>query len=152
MTSILKLNVPTLIEGGLGIDDRGHVLFINDFNFDGVKRFYVVSNHRQGFIRAWHAHKSEGKYVSVVQGAALVCAVKIDDWDSPSRDLQVYRYTLSSNKPAVLFIPPGYGNGFMSLTQDAQLAFFSTSSLEDSAKDDFRFEAHYWNPWIINER
>ena len=46
--------VPQLIEGGLAVDDRGEVGFINDFNFDRVKRFYWVSNHISGFIRAWH--------------------------------------------------------------------------------------------------
>ncbi len=28
--------VPQLIEGGLAVDDRGEVGFINDFNFDRV--------------------------------------------------------------------------------------------------------------------
>ena len=37
--------------------------FVNDFNFENVKRFYQVENHRQGFIRAWHGHKKEGKYI-----------------------------------------------------------------------------------------
>ena len=62
---------PKIISGGLAVDDRGVVSFINDFNFSNVKRFYQVENHRQGFIRAWHGHKKEGKYVYVCQGSAL---------------------------------------------------------------------------------
>ena len=71
------MNEVRLITGGLAIDDRGQVSFVNDFSFDKVKRFYTVSNHRQGFVRAWHGHKKESKYILVVQGAALVGTVKI---------------------------------------------------------------------------
>ena len=53
---------PTLIDGGLSVDDRGQVAFANGFDFEGVKRFYLVSNHRQGFVRAWHAHRREAKW------------------------------------------------------------------------------------------
>lgn len=141
-----------LFNGGLAVDDRGTVSFVNDFNFEGVKRFYIVENHKQGFIRAWHGHKKEAKYVSVVKGSAMVCAVKIDNWEEPSHELEVNKFVLSENKPSVLFIPAGFANGFMSLTEDAKLAFYSTSSLEESKGDDFRFDARLWNPWDIEER
>lgn len=152
MSSVLQSEVPVLLEGGLGVDDRGQVAFVNGFDFAGVKRFYMVSNHRQGFIRAWHGHKQEAKYVSVVQGSALVCAVKVDDWANPSKDAQVHRHVLSAQKPAVLFIPAGFANGFMSLTEDAKLMFFSTSTVEESRNDDIRFESRHWDPWQIVER
>ncbi len=140
------------MQGGVGIDDRGEVGFVNDFNFSGVKRFYTVRNHQQGFIRAWHAHRREGKYVTVVQGAAVIGAVKIDDWEAPSRDLQVHRFVISAEKPAVVFIPSGHANGFMNLTEDAILVYFSTATLEESQGDDVRYDAHYWNAWEIIER
>ena len=141
-----------LFKGGLGIDDRGQVGFVNDFNFANVKRFYTVKNHRQGFIRAWHAHKKESKYVTVVNGVAVVCMVKIDNWDHPSKELPVQRFVLSEKSPSVLYIPNGYGNGFMNLTVDTQLVFFSTATVEESKGDDFRYDAYYWNPWQILER
>ena len=59
----MAMDAPWLIEGGLAVDDRGIVSFVNDFDFAGVKRFYMVSNHKAGFVRAWHAHKHEAKYV-----------------------------------------------------------------------------------------
>lgn len=143
---------PLLIDGGLGVDDRGEVAFVNGFNFTGVRRFYAVSNHRSGFIRAWHAHKNEAKYVLVISGAALVGAVKIDNFDSPDKDAKMHRFTLSSKKPSVLFIPAGFANGAMSLTHDATILYFSTSSLEESKGDDFRYPAHYWDIWHVEER
>lgn len=141
-----------LLNGGLAVDDRGQVGFVNDFNFAGVKRFYTVANHRQNFIRAWHAHRREAKYVTVVQGAALIGAVAVDDWEHPSKSAQVARHVLSATKPAVLFIPPGYANGFMSLTADALLVFFSTSAIEESLGDDVRYDARYWDIWDAIER
>ena len=141
-----------LIEGGLAVDDRGTVSFVNGFAFAGVKRFYVVRNHTAGFVRAWHAHRREAKYVFVARGSALVCAVKIDDWERPSKDLPVRRFVLSAEKPAVLFIPEGYANGFMSLTGDAVLVFFSTATVEESRNDDIRYDARHWDPWKVEER
>lgn len=143
---------PRLLEGGLAVDDRGSVAFVNAFDFEGIKRFYVVSNHRQDFVRAWHAHRREAKYVTVVSGAAVVAAVRIDDWERPPRDAEVHRFVLTSAKPSVLFIPPGHANGFMSLTSDTKLMFFSTSTVEESRDDDIRFDARHWNVWPVEER
>jgi dTDP-4-dehydrorhamnose 3,5-epimerase len=143
---------PQLIRGGIAVDDRGDVSFVNDFDFSQVQRFYMVANHRRGFVRAWHAHKNEGKYVLVVKGAALVCGVEIDDWTTPSKNSEIHRFVLGEKSPSVLYLPPGYANGFMSLTEDTKILFFSTSKLEDSLDDDYRFDARYWDPWQIEER
>ena len=143
---------PYIYDGGIAVDDRGEIAFVNDFHFESVKRFYMVSNHKQGFVRAWHAHKHEAKYVLSVAGTALVGAVKIDNWEKPSHDLPVGRFVCSSKKPQVLYIPPGYANGFMSLTADLKLIFYSTASLEESANDDIRFDAGYWDIWKVVER
>jgi dTDP-4-dehydrorhamnose 3,5-epimerase-like enzyme len=143
---------PVIIAGGLAADDRGELGFVNDFHFDGVKRFYTVANYRQGFIRAWHAHKREAKYVTAVSGAAVVGAVRVDDWLAPAANVPVDRFVLSAHKPSVLYIPAGYANGFMSLTADLKLVFFSTSTLEESQGDDYRFDAYYWDIWKIIER
>lgn len=141
-----------VLRGGLSVDDRGEVGFINELTFEDVKRFYTVSNHRQGFVRAWHGHRHEAKYVMAVSGAALVCCVEIDDWESPRRDLEVQRFVISDRSPAVVRVPAGFVNGFMTLTPNAKLMFFSTSTLEESLGDDIRFDARYWDPWHVEER
>ncbi len=143
---------PKLIKGSLSVDDRGEVAFVNDFKLDGVKRFYVVSNHKAGFVRAWHAHRHEAKCVFVIQGAALVGAVRIDNWATPAKDLSVSRFVLSAKDPLILCIPPGYANGFMSLTDDSKVVFFSTSSVEESKNDDVRYDSRYWDIWHVQER
>ncbi len=147
------MDSPSVVAGGLAVDDRGSLLFANDFDLSPYKRFYTVKNHRQGFVRAWHGHKFEQKAVLPVAGDFLVCAVKIDDWENPSRDLKVERFVLSSSTPRMLIIPPGYANGFMNLSEgENRLMFFSTSTLQESAADDIRFDARLWNPWTVEER
>lgn len=143
---------PTLIKGGLAIDDRGTVGFVNDLDLAPVRRFYTVTNHRSGSVRAWHGHRRERKFLTVVQGAALACCVRVDDWDDPSPELAVSRFVLSGATPAVLSIPAGFANGFMTLTEGAVLMFFSDAPLEQSLADDVRFPARYWDPWQIEER
>ena len=145
-------NKPFIINGDLSIDDRGELMFVNQFNMELVKRFYVVSNHKQGFIRAWHAHKIESKYVFIVNGTALISTVEIDDWVNPSSDLIVDKFVLTAKKPSILYIPRGYANGFKTLSTDTKIIFFSTSTLKDSIDDDYRFDAFKWNPWEIVER
>ena len=146
------MDTPRLIQGRLVADDRGTVSFVNDFDFGGVKRAYWVSNYRRGFVRAWHGHRREGKYVTVLSGAALVCAVRVDDWDHPDADSQVHRYVLSAVSPSVLFIPAGYANGAMTLIDNTVIQYFSTSTLEESKGDDIRIDARFWNPWVAEER
>ena len=144
-----EIHNPLLLEGGLNVDDRGEVGFVNEFDMNSVRRFYSVCNHRTGLVRAWHGHKKEKKFITVVNGAAIVAAVLIDNWQNPSKDLYIHRYVLSAKKPSVLFIPNGYANGSMTLKEDTKLIVFSSSTLEESEGDDIRFEADYWNPWEI---
>jgi dTDP-4-dehydrorhamnose 3,5-epimerase len=135
-----------LITGGVAVDDRGSVRFVNDFNFAEVKRFYQVENHRAGFIRAWHGHEKENKYVYVVKGSALIGVV-------PLYSSKVETFILSSVKPQILFIPNGNYNGFKTLEEGTIIQFFSTSTLEESLEDDIRLNYDYFEEvWDENPR
>ena len=134
-----------LIEGKSVVDDRGTVKFVNDFNFSEVKRFYQVENHKVGFIRAFHGHILESKYCYVVSGSIMVCAAKIDMTciiHSTFKNLDkssLQKFFLTSDKPSILYIPSGYANGFVNLTENTKVIFFSTTTLEQSKNDDHRF-------------
>ena len=134
-----------LIKGGLAVDDRGSVKFVNDFDFTNINRFYQVENHRRGYIRAWHGHEREGKYIWVCAGSALVGATPIKS--KPGDLASVTKVTLSAQTPSVYWIPAGYYNGFMNLVENTILIFFSTSKLEDSEGDDIRQPYDMWNIW-----
>lgn len=135
------------IDGEVFADDRGYLRFINDFDMSSVKRFYQVENHAKFFVRAWHGHRKEAKYVYVASGSALIGAVKLDD-----EDAEPSRCVLSASKPGVLHIPPGYANGFMNLEDNTIVQFFSTTTIEESKGDDIRFPYDKWNIWRIGYR
>lgn len=141
-----------LIDADLHIDDRGELIFSNNFDMNKIKRFYQITNFSNPFIRAWHGHKFEDKYILVTKGATLAAAVKIDNWKNPSKSLKIETFVLNDKKPKLLFIPGGYAHGYKTLLPDTRLIIFSTSTLKQSIKDDYRYEAYYWNPWTIKER
>ena len=149
------MDSPRIIKGDMAVDDRGCLVFANDFQFEGVKRFYIVHNHTRHFVRAWHGHQHEGKYVMAISGACIVAAIPLEQLSNPSRlpPANLFRTILSTQKPAVLWIPPGYANGFMSLTDDASLMYFSTATLDESKNDDLRFDKSiYEQIWTVIER
>ncbi|MEO6508819.1 MAG: dTDP-4-dehydrorhamnose 3,5-epimerase family protein, partial [Patescibacteria group bacterium] len=143
---------PVIIDGGISVDDRGHIVFANNFDVKNIKRFYMISNHRTGFVRAWHAHRKEAKYVMAVSGSALIGVVSIDNWKKPTKNARVDQFILSSQVPKLLYIPPGHANGSMSLSEETKLLYFSTSTLDESQNDDIRYPARYWDIWSIEER
>lgn len=134
-----------ILVGSTYTDDRGIVTFCNDFDFKDVKRFYMVQNHKAGFVRAWHGHRKEGKYVFVPKGAVLIAVKPME-----STDQEIEQYTITGAN--ILYIPPGYYNGFQTLTDDTQVMFFSSSTLEDSKDDDIREPALRWDIWKENWR
>jgi dTDP-4-dehydrorhamnose 3,5-epimerase-like enzyme len=136
----MNADEPKIIGGGKAVDDRGSISFVNEFDFAGVKRFYQVQNHQSGFIRAWHGHRNEGKYVYVAAGAALVGIVNLETE-------KISKFVLSADVPKILWIPPNHANGFMNLRDDTIIIFYSTATLDESANDDIRFPYDKWDIW-----
>ena len=134
------MNESKILQGGISVDDRGSVRYVNDFQFNQVKRFYHVENHRSGYIRAWHGHKKEGKYVYLVSGSALIGIVDMETEN-------IEKFILSDKSPKILWIPPGKYNGFKSLEENTKILFFSTSTINESIDDDIRKPYDQWNIW-----
>jgi dTDP-4-dehydrorhamnose 3,5-epimerase-like enzyme len=135
-----------MYKGDIAVDDRGKLTFVNDFDFEGVKRFYMVENHKKGFIRAWHGHQKEAKYVFVVSGAIILGVVEMGQQ-------KPVRVVLSADRPMVYFIPARHYNGFKTLTDDTKVIFYSTSTLEESKGDDLRRGLDYFeNIWEVEQR
>lgn len=148
-------------EGGLFVDDRGVIRFINDFP-SNIKRMYQVENSCGliGAVRAWHGHLKENKYVYVPRGIVEVKIIKMKKSechgcftgyipDGPAD--RILTFTLSSFQPSILHINNGYYNGFKTLTDDAIVQFFSTSTLEESKNDDFRLPWDYFGKEVWEE-
>lgn len=137
--------IPQLIKGGIHTDHRGHISFVNDMKFDAIERFYIISNSEENPLRAWQGHKIDNKYFYCLQGKIRVHFVKIDNWESPSKDLKVENVLLSATESNVLHIPEGYANAIECLDVDSKLISFSTLPLDRTSEDDVRFESDMWS-------
>jgi len=133
-----------LIKGNIHKDQRGTVRFVNDFHFENVKRFYTITHPDTNTIRAWQGHKLETKYFYVTKGSFLINWIEIDNWQKPSKDLSINTHILSDTQSEILIIPPGHVNGFKALEPDSTMMVFSDMLLEDSKKDDYRFDLKYF--------
>lgn len=135
-------------DGKIITDDRGHLIVHNSFNPQElrVKRFYIVSNRDSGFIRAWHGHRVEEKYVTVLNGTAQISLCPMESFCIES----VSTHILTEYSPEMVHIPANFYNGWMSLTPGATLQYFSTSSLESSLGDDYREDWDTVNVWNRN--
>lgn len=127
-----------MIEGEMRIDARGEVSFVNGFNFKGVKRFYVVSSGPLDSPRGWHGHEREGKYVFVVHGVAAIGYVPLKG-NEPKWEI------MRAIEPKIFYIPPGYANTSIPLSDVTKVIYFSTSTLAESKKDDIRFPLDTWD-------
>jgi len=143
---------PHIVSGGISVDDRGMVAFHNSIDLKNWRRFYFVSNHETGFVRAWHGHKVESKLAIPISGNFLLACVQIDNWENPDNSVQPTTFVLSATSPRALYIPAGFANGFKSLSPNSTIMFLSSSALDDSLSDDFRYPWNYWNPWESNFR
>ena len=62
-----------IINVNTSYDDRGDIVYCNEFNFKKKKkRFYQITNNIN-FIRAWHGHKKEDKFLLVQKGVFKIC-------------------------------------------------------------------------------
>ena len=141
------MSSPYLIKGGIYKDKRGVISFVNDFMLDNIKRFYIITHTDSSVVRAWQGHKFESKYFYCLKGNFLVNLVKIDDWSNPTMELDVITYNLEAEISQVLFIPPGYANGFKATLKDSQLLVYSDKTTEESKVDDYRYDSNYWFNW-----
>ena len=152
----MKMNFkePVFMEGGIAVDERGVVTYCNGFDFDGVKRFYTLTNFTPGYVRAWHGHKTEVKYVVVTRGSCMVCCAPLSSFEGlPGDKAHIYKFIMSYRDPGVLYIPAGYANGHMALEQNTDVLHFSTLPLEDTKGDDVRFPADFFSGvWEIKGR
>ncbi len=143
----MKETKPKLIEGGVFSDDRGTLQFVNDFNMTAIKRMYFTTHPLIETVRAWQGHKVESRWFFCVKGAFKVKLIKIDDWETPSDNCEVFEYELCSNTPQVLYMPKGFANGFKATQEHSKLMILSNFELGETEGDHYRFDSNKWVNW-----
>lgn len=136
--------MPKVIQGGNFTDHRGTISYVNDFSFQDIERFYIISNSQENPIRAWQGHKLDAKNFYCLSGSFKIHFVKIDNWDNPSKDLIIETISVSESDCKVVHIPAGYANAIESIEANSKLISFSTLPLTRTKEDDVRFPSDYW--------
>ena len=140
--------IPKIIQGGNFSDHRGTISYVNDFSFQNIERFYIISNSDKNPIRAWQGHKLDAKNFYCLAGSFKIHFIKIDNWENPSKDLTIETVLVSESDSKIIHIPAGYANAIEALESNSKLISFSTLPLSNVKYDDIRYPADYW---LINE-
>jgi dTDP-4-dehydrorhamnose 3,5-epimerase-like enzyme len=132
-------------------DDRG--IFVPFLQNDAletnleIKRVYYIYNYGKKIIRGFHYHKREWKYFTIVNGSAKFIAI------NPDNPEEKFTFVSSSRKQNLIVIPPEFANGWISLEENTILICGSTSTIEESLKDDKRFDPYKWGDvWSVEGR
>jgi len=134
---------PEIIKGGIHSDDRGVLLYNNDFNASDIKRIYFIENKDTEVARAWQGHKIEQRWFSVTNGSFLIKTIKIDNWDKPSSDLTCMEFVISSKTLDILYVPKGYITSIQALENESKILAMADYRLGE-IQDEFRFETNYF--------
>lgn len=137
----------TIIQGGTHEDQRGKLTFFNDFDMSPVKRFYIIEHPHTEVVRAWQGHQKEQKWFYVLKGVFKIVLVQPDNWQKPSGSLSTEEYILRPVENTVLHVPGNYATGFKALEPKSKIMVFSSFTVEESSKDDYRFDKDLWYDW-----
>lgn len=141
-----------LIAGNTYTDERGALVFFNDFDMAPVKRFYTITHPNTSTVRAWQGHEIETKWFYVLQGAFRIMLIKPDQWVNPSPIQTIEEFSIKQEDNMVLKIPGGYINGFKATLLNSKLMVFADATLTESTLDDVRFDKGLWYDWTKMSR
>lgn len=131
--SCLEIPDVILVEPEFFIDRRG--LFMETYKYSdflkaGIKEYFVQDNYSKStrnVLRGLHYQKNpdaQGKLVKCLRGLIFDVAVDIRV-GSPNYGRWV-GYELSEDNNLMLYIPPGFAHGFISLSESAEVTYKCT--------------------------
>jgi len=140
---------PTLILGGNHEDKRGVLKYNNDFDVASVKRFYIIENRDTVFVRSWQGHKIEQRWFTAVAGRFKIVLIKIDDWENPSKELEMTTFEISNESADVLHIPNGYISSIQAITMASKLLVMADYKINE-IQDEYKFSSDYFE--MVNNK
>ena len=135
---------PVIINGNRFVDGRGTICYNNDFKTLGIKRVYSIENVDTKLVRAWQGHKIEQRWFSAIVGSFTIRLIKIDNWETPTKDLPILEFIISSENLDVLHVPMGYANSIQANEEHSKLLVLSNYELGE-VQDEIRFPVDYFN-------
>jgi dTDP-4-dehydrorhamnose 3,5-epimerase len=143
----MDLKKPQILQGGIYTDERGELIYNNNFDLSNVKRMYIIRHTDISVIRAWQGHQQEHKYFKCIKGSFVVAYKRINDFSNPDDGIKAEYSILSEAENVVLSVPCGYANGLKALKPNSELMVFSDFKLGDSLDDKIRFDKDLWLDW-----
>ena len=134
-----------IIRGGISLDNRGQIRYVNEFDMSSIKRFYIIQNSDTELIRGWRAHRIEDRWFYVISGSFEINIVQIDNWDQPSVDLSILKYNISAEELQLIHLPAGYGTAIRALDKNSELLVFANYGLEHASSDNSTWPLDYFN-------
>ena len=136
-----------IVEGEIHKDYRGEIVSINNFSFEGITRTYILHHPDTTVIRGWHGHKYERKWFFCHHGAFILKLVAIDNWETPSKDLEVVTLRLTADKSEMVCVPAGYATTQQALVPNSILQVYSDKTFDEAIaeKDSYRYEPAYFD-------
>jgi dTDP-4-dehydrorhamnose 3,5-epimerase-like enzyme len=131
------------IIGNSFVDERGTLLYSNELDLSEIKRMYVIENKDLLIQRAWQGHRIEKRWFVAVKGKFLIKLVKIDDFDSPSDDLEVQSILLNSEVLETVAVAAGYASSIQALEIGSKLVVFSNYKIGE-VDDNYRYNPTRW--------
>jgi len=145
----IKTEIPEvqMIEPRKFPDDRGYFLETykhSDFVVNGISEEFHQDNHSfssRGILRGLHFQKephAQGKLVRVIEGVVWDVAVDLRP-ESPTYKKWV-GVELDSEKGTMFYIPPGFGHGFVVLSETAHCLYKCTNEYNPQADSGVRWD------------
>tara|TARA_Y100001935_G_C17025398_1_gene369854 strand:+ start:7 stop:540 length:534 start_codon:yes stop_codon:yes gene_type:complete len=136
-----------VIEPKVFEDERGK--FFESFNqqyftHNVCETTFVQDNHsvsKKGVLRGIHLQRSpyeQGKLVRVIKGE--IYDVAVDLRKNSSTYLKYFSLNLSSANKKQLWIPPGFGHGFLTLSETAEVAYKATNFYSKNSEITIRYD------------
>ncbi len=132
-----------LLKGNHFSDERGIITYNNDFDASSIKRIYTIENYSTDFIRGWQGHKIEQRWFACMKGSFDISVMHIDDFENPSKDLEIKSFVLTSDVLTYLHVPAGCATAIKSLENGSKLLVFANYDLGE-VKDEYRFPIDYF--------
>lgn len=133
-----------VIQGEIFTDARGRISSLNNFDFEGVERFYFIHHPDKSVVRGWHGHKYEKKWFYCVKGSFKLAFVKPDNWDNPSADLKPEIFEINENDSKVICLPDGYANCIKAIEDNSTLLVYSGKKVPEAYSDSWRYDSKMW--------
>jgi dTDP-4-dehydrorhamnose 3,5-epimerase-like enzyme len=137
------MNIPKIIEGEKYSDERGNLFFNNNFDASLIKRIYFIENNNIEYTRGWTGHQTEQRWFVASEGIFIIKLIKIDNWENPSKDLQILEFELNAEKLNVLHMPNGYASAIQAREKKSKLLVMVNYSLGE-INDEYRFPSDYF--------